>query len=67
MGINHRNRPTAKAIEYEGASRIVSPRGSTGNNTASRGRGNSEVEQQLENEPTRDATKMEQSRTTRME
>jgi hypothetical protein len=26
----------------------------------------SEVEQQLENEPTRDAEKMEQSRTTRM-
>jgi hypothetical protein len=41
--------------------------GSTDNTTASRGRGNSEVEQQLENEPTRDAEKMEQSRTTRME
>jgi hypothetical protein len=40
--------------------------GSTDNNTTSRGRGSSEFEQQLENEPTRDATKMEKSRTTRM-
>jgi hypothetical protein len=38
----------------------------TDNNTANRGRGrNSDIEQQLENEPTRDATKMEISRTTR--
>jgi hypothetical protein len=39
----------------------------TDNNTASRGRGNSEVERQLENEPTRDVATMEISRTTRME
>jgi hypothetical protein len=32
-----------------------------------RPRDNSEIEQRLENEPTRDATKMEISRTTRME
>jgi hypothetical protein len=36
----------------------------TDNDTANRGRGNSEIEQQLENEPTRDATKMEISRAT---